>query len=77
MQPTPEDDSAVALAVMQEAQERLLEFLGPLESAQIIASFGLTGLVQTGGYLAARDLSVAAIASALDAQLRANGLGPS
>jgi 3-phosphoglycerate kinase len=80
MKVSPQADAEVAMAVMQEAMERLAEFMEPIEAAKIIAAFGLMGLVERGGYVAAKELAVQAVTAALDAQLRAGGggtLGPS
>ncbi|KPP82432.1 MAG: hypothetical protein HLUCCO07_15775 [Rhodobacteraceae bacterium HLUCCO07] len=70
MKVSPQADAEVAMAVMQEAMERLVEFLEPIEAAKIIATFGIFGLIERGGYETARELMMGATAEALKAQLR-------
>lgn len=71
MKHSPQADAEVAMAIMMEAMERLAAFMEPIEAAKVIGAFGLMGLVDRGGYEAARALAVQAVTAALDAQLRA------
>ena len=74
---SPEADSAVAFAVMQEATERLLEFMKPVDAVKAIAAFGIMSVVEVAGYEEAKEVMMQATTEALKAQLRAGGLGPS
>ena len=69
-------DSEVAFAVMQEATERLVEFMSPVDAVKCIAAFGIMSAVELVGYDAAKELMMQATAEALKAQIRAGRLGP-
>ncbi len=74
MTPTPEDDAAVALAILQEATERLIAFMAPNMAARAIAEFGIMSVIFNAGYSEAREVIMVATAKALDTQLRAGEL---
>lgn len=72
-----EADREVAFAIMQEATERLLDFMGPVDAAKCIAAFGIMSTVELAGYDATKELMMVATTEALKAQARRGLLGPS
>lgn len=70
-------DRDVAFAVMQEASERLVQFMTPKEAMQVILSFGIAGLLEVAGYDELRELIMKATTEALRGQLARGMMGPS
>lgn len=70
-------DSEVAFAVMQEATERLVEFMEPAAAVKCITAFGIMSAVILLGYEEAKELIMQATTEGLKAQLGTGGLGPS
>jgi hypothetical protein len=68
---SPQADADVAFAVMQEATERLVEFMRPVDAVQAIAAFGIMSMIEVAGYDVAKETMMRATAEALKAQLRA------
>lgn len=65
-------DADVAFAVLQEATERLVEFMRPVDAVQAIAAFGIMSTIELAGYEVAKETMVRSTASALAGQLRAS-----
>lgn len=72
-----EDDRQVAFAIMQEAAERLVEFMTPQDAMKVILSFGIAGLLDVAGYEQLRELIMKATTEALRGQLARQMMGPS
>lgn len=70
-------DAEVAFAVMQEASERLVQFMSPPEAMQVILSFGIAGMLDLSGYEELREWIMRSTTEALRGQLARQMMGPS
>ncbi len=77
MERSVQADREVALAVLQEGSERLVEFMTPLEAMQCILSFGIAGMLEVASYEDLRELIMKATTEALRGKLAAQLMGPS
>lgn len=73
----PQADAEVAMAIMQEALERLTGFMTPVEAIEHITQFGIVSALHVAGYEGMREMIMRAATDGLRGQLAARLMGPS
>ncbi len=70
-------DGQVAFAIMQEATERLVEFMTPLEAVECITAFGVMSVLELGGYEQMSETVFKAATQGFKGQIARRMMGPS
>ena len=73
----PQADAEVALAILQEALERLTAFMTPVEAIEHVTQFGIVSALHLTGYEGMREMIMRAATDGLRGQLAARLMGPS
>lgn len=73
----PQADAEVALAIMQEALERLTAFMAPIDAVGCVMQFGVVSALHLTGYEGMREMVMQAATAGLRGQLAARLMGPS
>lgn len=73
----PQADAEVALAILQDAMERMMEFMTPVEAIEHVTQFGIVSALHLVGYEGMREMIMRAATDGLRGQLAARLMGPS